>query len=37
MELDTDQGRAGVIYDPGPSFPVVGILLVPAELLAEES
>lgn len=36
VELDTDESRAGVIYDPGPSFPVVGIPFVPAELLAEE-
>ncbi|MFG2404263.1 hypothetical protein ACGFR8_07965 [Streptomyces brevispora] len=37
VELDTDEGREGVIYGPGPAFPVVGVTFVPAELLAEES
>ncbi|MGV9761669.1 hypothetical protein ACWDUC_38520 [Streptomyces tricolor] len=37
VELDTDEGREGIAYGLGPHFPVVGVLFVPAELLAEES
>ncbi|MEU9033768.1 hypothetical protein AB0D45_02470 [Streptomyces sp. NPDC048352] len=37
VELDTEEGREGIAYGPGPHFPVVGVLFVPAELLGEES
>ncbi|MFD3657675.1 hypothetical protein [Streptomyces sp. NPDC058620] len=37
VELDTDEGREGVIYGPGSSYPAVGILFVPLELMADES
>ncbi|MEW2633353.1 hypothetical protein AB0903_17275 [Streptomyces sp. NPDC048389] len=37
VQLDTDEGQEAVIYGPGPEHPVVGILFVPAGLLAEES
>ncbi|MEU0273189.1 hypothetical protein [Streptomyces sp. NPDC006307] len=37
VELDTDEGREGIAYGPSPHFPVMGVLFVPAELLAEES
>lgn len=37
VALDTYGGREAVIYGPGPEYAEVGILFVPAELLAEES
>jgi hypothetical protein len=34
--VDTEDGQAGIVYGPGPGFEVVGVLFVPAELLAED-
>ncbi|WP_406385419.1 hypothetical protein [Streptomyces sp. NBC_01618] len=36
VEVNTDEGREGIVYSFGPGFPVVGIVFVPAYLLAEE-
>ena len=37
VEVDTDEGREGIAYGPGPAFLVADVTFVPAELLAEES
>jgi hypothetical protein len=34
--VDTAEGLEGIVYGPGPTFEVVDVLFVPAELLAEE-
>ncbi|MCY0957726.1 hypothetical protein [Streptomyces sp. H27-H5] len=36
VELETDEGREGIVYGPGPEFAIIGDLFIPAALLDEE-